>query len=253
MTNEFNAKVAIVTGAGSGIGRATALAFAKEGVKVVVADVHSNEGEETVELIQKADGQAMFIKTDVSKSTEVSTLVSKTVETYGPLDFAFNNAGKAGAVVFTAEQTEETWDAIIDTNLKGVWLCMKYELLHMLKQGSGVIVNNSSIYGLVGGANCSVYAASKHGILGLTKCAAVEYAKSGVRINAVAPGLIETAMIAGAFGSIDAAKEQLLPKLPIGRIGKPKEIAEAVLWLCSDKASFVTGHTLTVDGGYVVQ
>lgn len=252
-------KVALITGGSSGIGRATALAFAKEGAKVVVASRRSQEGEETAQLIKDMDCKALFVKTDVSKAVEVEALVNKTVETYGRLDIAFNNAGIEGPIKTLIEQTEQEFDSIININLKGLWLSMKYEILQMLELGGGTIVNTSSISGLVGMPASSIYAASKHGVLGMTKSAALEYAKSGIRINAVSPGSIETAMLnrflsSNPFlGNSLEAKEQMMAKHPLGRIGEPEEVAEAVVWLCSDGASFVTGQSLTVDGGYTIQ
>ncbi|MFB2983949.1 SDR family oxidoreductase [Microseira sp. BLCC-F43] len=252
-------KVALITGGSSGIGRATALAFAKEGAKVVVASRRTLEGEETAQLIKDIGGEAFFVKTDVAKAVEVEALVNKTVATYGRLDIAFNNAGIEGPIKTLVEQTEEEFDSIIDINLKGLWLSMKYEILEMLKLGGGTIVNTSSISGLVGMPASSIYSASKHGVLGMTKSAALEYAKSGIRINAVSPGSIETAMLNRFLsnnpflGNSVESKEQMMAKHPLGRIGDPEEVAEAVVWLCSDGASFVTGQSLTVDGGYTIQ
>lgn len=252
-------KVALITGGSSGIGRATALAFAKEGAKVVVASRRNLEGEETAQLIKDIGGEALFVKTDVSKAAEVEALVNKTVATYGRLDIAFNNAAIEGPIKTLVEQTEEEFDSIIDINLKGLWLSMKYEILEMLKLGGGCIVNTSSISGLVGMPASSIYAASKHGVLGMTKSAALEYAKSGIRINAVSPGSIETAMLNRFLsnnpflGDSVEAKKEMMAKHPLGRIGEPEEVAEAVVWLCSEGASFVTGQSLTVDGGYTIQ
>ena len=250
----FTGKVAIVTGGSSGIGRATAVAFAREGAKVVVASRRIKEGEETVQLIKKAGSDGFFIKTDVAKAADVKTMVEKTVATYGRLDYACNNAGmvepKPGPLV---EQSEETFDQIVSVNIKGVWLSMKYEIPEILKRGGGAIVNMSSVAGLVGFPGIAIYIASKHAVIGLTKAAAVEYSKSGIRINAVNPAAIETEMLAHVAGGNAEAKAQMAAGHPIGRIGKPEEIADAVVWLCSDKASFVTGHSLLVDGGYTAQ
>jgi len=240
-------KIALVTGGSSGMGRTTALAFAREGAKVVIADVQVEGGEETVQTIDDTGGEAIFFKTDVSRRDEVEALINRVVETYGRLDCAFNNAGiEETSLLPTAESTEENWDRVIGTNLKGVWLCMKYELAQMVKQGSGAIVNTASVGGLVGFEGIGAYVASKHGVIGLTKTAALEYATAGIRVNAVCPGVIRTPMLADA-------EALLAPLEPMGRIGLPEEIAEAVVWLCSDAASFVTGHPMVVDGGILAQ
>ena len=254
MAAKFEGKVALVTGGSSGIGRATALAFAKEGATVVIADILVEAGEETVRMIKGAGSEAILIKTDVSKAAEVEAVIKKTVESYGRLDYAVNNAGIEGDTAPTADCTEENWDRVININLKGAWLCMKYEIPQMLAQGGGAIVNISSIAGLVGvpGLVCA-YVASKHGILGLTKIAALEYAKAGIRVNAVCPGPIRTPMLDRFIGGRPEVEAQFEALEPVGRIGKPEEIAEAVVWLCSDAASFVTGHPLAVDGGWVAQ
>lgn len=246
-------KVALVTGGGSGIGRATALIFAREGAQVVVADIVTEGGEETVRLVKAAGGDAVFVRTDVSKAAEVEALIKKVVVTYGQLDCAFNNAGIEGMVAPTADCTEENWDRVLAINLKGVWLCMKYEIPQMLKQGGGAIVNTSSVGGLIGSAGGTpAYIASKHGVVGLTKAAALEYAKAGIRVNAVCPGATLTPMQERAFTSPQMA-ELVSAMQPMGRLGKPEEIAEAVVWLCSDAASFVTGCAMPVDGGWVAQ
>jgi len=246
-------KVALVTGAGSGIGRASALAFSREGAKVIVADVVVEGGEETVSLIKKTGGEALFVRADVSKATEVATLISTAVATYGRLDCAHNNAGIEGTAATTVECTEESWDHIITINLKGVWLCMKYEIPQMLKQGAGAIVNTSSGAGLIGLPRSGAYVASKHGVVGLTKTAALEYAKVGIRVNAVCPGPIDTPMMQRIGGRRPQIVERMAAAGPMRQLGKPEEIAEAVVWLCSDAASFVTGHALPVDGGFVAQ
>ena len=250
----FTGKVALVTGGSAGIGRAAAVAFAREGAKVVVASRRNKEGEETVQLIKRAGSDGFFIKTDVAKAADVKAMVEKTVATYGRLDYAFNNAGviepKPGPLV---EQTDETFAHVIDINVKGVWLSMKYEIPEMLKRGGGAIVNMSSVAGVIGFPGIGIYVASKHAVIGLTKTAALEYSKSGVRINAVNPGAIETDMLSHVAGGNPEAMSQMAAHHPIGRIGKPEEIAEAVIWLCSDKASFVTGHSLLVDGGLTIQ
>jgi NAD(P)-dependent dehydrogenase (short-subunit alcohol dehydrogenase family) len=246
-------KVALVTGGSSGIGKSAALAFAREGAKVAIADIQVDRGMETVNVIEEADGEAIFVKTDVSRHDEVEALIGRTVETYGRLDCAFNNAGIEGEQAKTAECTVENWNRVIDVNLRGVWLCMKYEILQMIRQGVGSIVNMSSVAGLVGYQNIPAYTASKHGILGLTKAAALEYATSGIRINAVCPGVIRTEMVERFTGGDTEAESQLIATEPMGRMGRPEEVAEAVVWLCSDAASFVTGHAMAVDGGFVAQ
>jgi NAD(P)-dependent dehydrogenase (short-subunit alcohol dehydrogenase family) len=245
-------KIALVTGGGSGIGRATAIVFARDGAKVVVADVTVEGGEETVRRIRDAKGEAIFVKTDVSQAVEVAALINAAVETYGRLDCAFNNAGIAGTLATVADCTEENWERVINTNLKGVWLCMKYEIRQMLEHGGGAIVNTSSVYGLVGARRgLPAYVASKHGIVGLTKAAALEYAQAGIRVNAVSPGGVYTPMQEGFIQGNSQVKAQIDASHPIGRMGTPAEIAEAVVWLCSDAASFVTGHTLVADGGLI--
>ena len=246
-------KVVLVTGASSGIGRATALAFAREGAKVVVADVTVEGGEETVAQVKKAGGEAIFVKTDVSKAVEVEALVAKAVATYGRLDCAHNNAGIAGNAKTIVDDTEDNWDRILAINLKGVWLCMKYEIAHMLKQGGGAIVNTASGAGLIGVRRGGAYVASKHGVVGLTKTAALEYAKAGIRVNCVCPGPIDTPMLQGIGGSNQVVIERMVAAQPGGRLGKPAEIAEAAVWLCSDAASFITGLPMPVDGGYTAQ
>jgi NAD(P)-dependent dehydrogenase (short-subunit alcohol dehydrogenase family) len=246
-------KVALVTGASSGIGRATALAFAREGAKVVVADVTVEGGEETVAQVKNAGGEAIFVKTDVSKAVEVEALVAKAVAIYGRLDCAHNNAGIAGKAKTVVDDTEDNWDRILAINLKGVWLCMKYEIAHMLKHGGGAIVNTASGAGLIGVRRGGAYVASKHGVVGLTKTAALEYAKAGIRVNCVCPGPIDTPMLQGIGGSNQVVIERMVAAQPGGRLGQPAEIAEAAVWLCSDAASFVTGLPMPVDGGYTAQ
>ena len=253
MAGRLTGKVALVTGASSGIGRASALAFAREGAKVVVSDVNIDGGQETVRLIKGNGGEAIFVKTDVSQAAEVEALVQQTVAAYGRLDCAHNNAGVEGALVTTAEYTEEEWDRVLSINLKGAWLCLKYEIALMLSQRGGSIVNTASGLGLVGLAMYPAYVASKHGVIGLTKTAALEYAKSGIRVNAVCPGVIQTPMIDRVLTRHPQLAELLTATEPVGRLGKPEEIAEAAVWLCSDAASFVTGHAMAVDGGYLAQ
>ena len=247
MTNQ---KVAIITGGSSGIGRATAVALAKVGARVVIAARRAKESEETLQLVKEAGGDGIFIKTDVARQDEVKQLVELTVGKYGRLDYAFNNAGIIEELMPFADNASDTFDHIMNANVKGIWLSMKYEIPHMLKNGGGSIVNMSSVAGIIGMAQRSIYVASKHAVLGLTKSAALEYAKSGIRINAVAPGAVGTEMLEQVVGD-SKRKEAIKAMHPIGRIGKPEEIANAVVWLLSDKASFVTGHTLLVDGGFV--
>ena len=246
-------KVALVTGAGSGIGRATALVFAREGAKVVVSDIVVEGGEETMQQIKAAGGEAIFVKADVSKGADVEALITQTVETYGRLDCAFNNAGIEGGVKPTIDCTEEEFGRTIAVNLTGVWLCMKHEIQQMLSQGGGTIVNTASVAGLVGFPGLPDYVASKHGVLGLTKTAALEYAKSGIRVNAVCPGVIQTPMVERGAQLSPGFDELAVSMEPVGRFGQPSEIGEAVVWLCSEAASFVTGHPMTVDGGLVAQ
>lgn len=242
-------KVALITGGNSGIGRATALSFAREGAKVALAGRRSQEGEETVALIKSHGGDAFFMKTDVTNVREIEALVNRTVEAYGRLDCCFNNAGIESRSAPLTQQSESDFDEVIAINLKGVFLSMKYEIPVLLKQGGGSIVNTASVGGLVGFANVSPYVASKHGVMGLTKVAALENAKAGIRINAVSPGSILTPMVERMTGGSQEANEQVASLHPMGRQGTPEEVAEAVIWLCSDKASFMTGQSITMDGG----
>jgi NAD(P)-dependent dehydrogenase (short-subunit alcohol dehydrogenase family) len=253
MAGLVDGKIALVTGAGSGIGRATALVFAREGAKVVIADIVVDGGEETVRQIKAAGGEALFEKTDMAKAAEVEAMVQKAVATYGRLDCAHNNAGIEGATGRTADYREEDWDRVISINLTGVWFCMKYEIAQMLKQGGGAIVNTASDAGLLGVPQMPAYVASKHGVVGLTKTAALEYAKAGIRVNAVCPGVIKTPMVERITGQRAGRAERMAAVEPVGRMGKPEEIAEAVVWLCSEAASFVTGLPMPVDGGIAAQ
>lgn len=251
MATDLNGKVAIVTGGTSGIGRDAVILFAKEGAKVVVAGRREVEGKETLDMVRAEGGDGLFVKTDVSKAADVQALVEKTVEKFGRLDIAFNNAGVEGSWIPIVDQTEEAWDSTININLKGVWLCLKYQIRQMLKQGSGgAICNMSSVSGWIGSAGAATYSASKHGVIGLTKSAALETARSGIRVNAVCPAVIETPMGERIFGEPDMRKFAL-GFHPIGRFGTPMEVAEAVVWMCSDKASFMTGQSLILDGGFL--
>jgi NAD(P)-dependent dehydrogenase (short-subunit alcohol dehydrogenase family) len=246
-------KVVLVTGGTSGIGRATAIAYAQQQAKVVVVGRRMDEGEETIRLIQEAGGEAIFVQADVTKEADVKAMVDKAVGVFGRLDIAFNNAGTVGENPSLIEQTEAEYDRIMNVNVKGVWLSMKYEIAQMLQQGSGSIVNTSSGAGVVALPNVPLYTASKHAVVGLTKAAALQYAKAGIRINVVAPGAIQTDMFEAATGGQDEAKAYMAGLHPIGRVGTPLEVANAVLFLSSDLASFITGETLMVDGGYVAQ
>lgn len=251
---EFSGKVALVTGGGTGIGRAAALAFAGKGAKVVVAGRRRQEGEETVRLIEQQGqgGEARFVQTDVTQELEVKRLVETTVASFGRLDFAFNNAGNEGQPGPLTELSEEGWDQTIDTNLKGTWLSMKYELRQMLKQGGGAIVNMASGAGHIGMANMVAYSAAKQGIVGLTRSAAVEYAKAGIRINSVSPGAILTSMPERVFGNLDNFRQTVGQFTPLGRVGEPEEVGQTAVWLCSEGASFLTGVDVPVDGGLIV-
>jgi NAD(P)-dependent dehydrogenase (short-subunit alcohol dehydrogenase family) len=254
MAGRFEGSIVIVTGASYGIGRATSVAFAREGATVVVSDVVDSGGEETVGLIRKSGGTARYVRCDISSANDVRALVEGTVKTYGRLDVAFNNAGIEGSQGPVGELPEAEWRRVIDVNLTGEFLCMQQELQQMEKQGGGAIVNNASILGTVGFANAGAYCAAKHGVLGLTQVAAMEYATKGIRINSVCPGFIETPMLARAGLTTNAEVRQALVGLhPMKRLGRPKEIADAVLYLSSPQASFVTGAALYVDGGYTAQ
>lgn len=250
MSKRLEGKVAIVTGGSSGIGRATAIAFAREGANVVIAARRTQEGEETVRLAQEAGSEALFVQTDVTKAADVEALVNKTLETYGRLDCTFNNAG-VGKSTPLIESSEDEWNSEIDVNLKGVWLCLKYQIPAMLKTGAGAIVNMASIGGgVIGVPDFSAYNAAKGGVVALTRSAAMEYASKGIRINAVSPGIISTEILAGVP---EETLEQMTATIPLKRAGRAEEVAEAVVWLCSDGASYITGQNLAIDGGYTVQ
>lgn len=248
MSGMFAGKVVLVTGAASGIGREAALAFGREGARVVVSDISEEAGVGVVGEISSSGGEAMFVRADVSKAGDVESLVGQTVEAYGGLDIAHNNAGIGGAYAPTEDYPEDEFDRVIAVNLKSVWLCMKYEIPAMLERGGGAIVNTSSAAGLVGLAYNTAYTAAKHGVVGLTRAASQEYAKRGIRINAVCPGFVETPLVAEALEDF-ASKEALVRAHPVGRLGEANEVAGAVLWLASEGASFVTGTTVSVDGG----
>jgi NAD(P)-dependent dehydrogenase (short-subunit alcohol dehydrogenase family) len=252
MKTEFEGKVALVTGGTSGIGRETAKRFAESGARVVIAGRREQEGNDTVQEIRARSGDATFIKADVTSSFEVKALVQKTVETYGRIDVAFNNAGTEGVWMPIVRQSEEDWDRTINVNLKGVWLCLKYEIRQMLIQGGGgAIVNMASIMGMVGSAGAAAYTASKHAVIGLTKAAALETARNKIRINTICPAVVETDLSKRIFGA-PAVRKFVLGCHPMGRFAKAEEIAEAVVWMSSDAASFMTGQSLVLDGGFLV-
>ncbi|PSB24713.1 SDR family oxidoreductase [Chlorogloea sp. CCALA 695] len=255
-TNEnrnYTGKVAFVTGAANGIGRATALAFAREGASVAIADVLEQGNQETARLIEDIGGRAIAVKCDVTRPEDVKAALDKTIEAFGRLDFAFNNAGVKQKNTATAQIEEQEWDRIVNIDLRGVFLCMKYEIPLLLKQGGGAIVNTSSGAGVIGIKGGAAYTAAKHGVIGLTKSAALDYAAQNIRVNAVAPGYIDTPMMNRFTGGTAQGREQVIAQEPIGRMGQPEEIANAVVWLCSDAAAFVVGHVLVIDGGQTVQ
>lgn len=257
-------KVIVITGGSSGIGKATALLFAKKGAKVGIASRRKKEAEKTIKEIQDLGTEGLFVQTDVTKENEVENFINETVQTFGKINYAFNNVGTLGILADQVDYSQDNWNQIMETNLKGIWLTMKYEIPQMLKQGGGAIVNNASIGGIVGSRNAGVknikpqrnvpfYCASKHGVIGLTKSLALEYAQSGIRINAICPAGVETEMFKRLIGGNEEIKAKIAAAHPIGRISKPEEIAEAVLWLCSDSSSFVIGHSLVLDGGFTIQ
>src|SRR5579872_526573 len=247
-------KSAIITGGGSGIGRAAATIFAREGARLIIADVAEEGGRQVVEMIRDKGGEAQFQKCDVAKAADVAALIASAVKAYGRLDCAFNNAGIGGKQRKTADYDEEEWDRIMNVNLKGVWLCMRAEIKQFLAQGSpGAIVNTASAAGLIASHSMPAYTAAKHGVVGLTKCAAIEYARTGIRINDVCPGIIDTPLVADMVAQVPKLAGRLDGLEPVGRKGRPEEIAEAVAWLCSDRASFVTAASISVDGGITAQ
>ena len=250
MTKSMEGRVAFVTGSGSGIGRGIALVFAREGAKVVVTDIDIEAGQQTVDIIKKQGGIAIFVKADVTQSSQVEKLINRVVEVYGRLDCACNNAGIPGLRVPLIEFPEDQWNLVIDTDLKGVWLCMKYQIPQMLEQGKGAIVNISSAAGLKPNKGSTAYCSAKHGIIGLTKMAALEHAEAGIRVNTICPGPIRTPFVEDLIKKDPKREAWYISTTPMRRMGTPAEIGEAVVWLCSDAASYITGITLPVDGGY---
>jgi NAD(P)-dependent dehydrogenase (short-subunit alcohol dehydrogenase family) len=250
----FAGKVAFVTGAASGIGRAAALAFAREGASVVAADVSEQRNRETVSLVEEHGGRALAVRCDVTRAENIKAALAKTVEAFGRLDFAFNNAGiEPSKPAPTAEYEEEEWHRIIDTNLRGVFVCMKHQIPLILEQGGGAIVNTSSGAGIVGIKGSPAYTAAKHGVIGLTRAAALDYAARNIRINAICPGYIDTPMMVRFTGNTPEGRARVIAEEPVGRMGKPEEVAAAVIWLCSAPAAFVIGHAMVIDGGQTVQ
>lgn len=246
---QLEGKIALITGGSSGIGRETAVLFSQHGAKLAIADLNQDGGQETVQTITDTGGDAFYIQADVSQAAQVENMVNEVVAKYGRLDIAFNNAGIDGIPVRTIDVSEEEYDRIMAVNAKGVWLCLKYEIPQMLLQGGGVIINTSSAAGLVGAHSMSAYAASKHAVVGLTRTAAVEYARKGIRVNAVCPAMIRTPMVERSFAHLPKLEQGSIQNNPSRRLGDVREVAEAVLWLASDASSFTNGATLTVDGG----
>jgi NAD(P)-dependent dehydrogenase (short-subunit alcohol dehydrogenase family) len=253
MTQQFSGKVALVTGGASGLGRVSAIALAKEGAKVVVSDVLVSEGEATVRTITDAGGQAIFVRADVANSGQVEALVRETVKAFGRLDLALNNAGIDGVRARTADYPEDVWQQVLNVNLTGVFLCMKFELPIMVKQGSGVIVNMSSVAGVTGFPSHAAYTASKHAVIGLTKTAAIDYAKTGIRVNAICPAYTRTPMLTRMLEQRPDFEAKLISRVPLRRLGTAEEVAQAVIYLFSDAAAFITGHSLVMDGGIVAE
>ncbi|MCP5094013.1 MAG: SDR family oxidoreductase [Chloroflexi bacterium] len=253
MSKRFANKVVMVTGGASGIGRVTALAFASEGATLILADINEAGGQETQAFIAEQGAEAIFVQADVSQSADVEGLVREAVGRYGRIDIAFNNAGIEGGIVRTADVAETDFDHIMAVNVKGVWLCMKHQIPQMIAQGGGAIVNTASVAGLVGTHSMPVYGASKHAVIGLTKSAALEYARKNIRINAVCPSVIDTPMVQRGFTTFPKFVETTTRINPMRRLGTPDEVAAAVLWLCSDEASFVNATALTIDGGFTAQ
>ena len=253
MQHDYSGKVAVVTGGGSGIGRATATAFAQAGASVIVADLDPNTLDDTIRAIKDAGGEGIGVVTDVSRAADVEAMVASATDTYGGLDVAFNNAGVEAQPLPVADVTEAEWDRVQAVNTKGVWLSMKYEIPAMLERGGGAIVNASSILGLFGSPNGSLYSSTKHAVAGLTRSAALDYAAAGIHVNATSPGMIDTPMMERTAVNMAVPPEAFSAMHPLGRTGTAPEIADAVLWLCSDAASFVTGVVLPVDGGYSAQ
>lgn len=253
MHTYFKNKIALVTGGAQGMGLDTAKAFANHGAKVIIADYNEKQAQLAAQEINKQGGSAIAITCDVSKEADIQRTMTQIIDQFGQLDMAFNNAGIQSPATNIADLSTEEYDRIMNINLKGVWLCMKYELQHMRQQGNGAIVNCSSLGGLVGGIGRAAYHAAKHGVLGLTKSAALEYATQNIRINAVCPGTIDTPMVEKMFETGDLSRNDLARLQPIGRLGKGSEIADAVLWLCSPASSFIIGQSISVDGGYTIQ
>jgi NAD(P)-dependent dehydrogenase (short-subunit alcohol dehydrogenase family) len=248
----FEGKVALITGAASGMGLATARAFAEAGAAVVLADVREGLAQTEAQKLVNAGHKAIAVSCDVSDEAQVAAMVERAVSEFGRLDAAFNNAGVMARIAFTADSTREDWERVIGINLRGVWSCMKYELRQMVRQGSGAIVNNASVGALTGNPGIGSYIASKHGVVGLTRTAALEYIKQGIRVNAINPGLIDTQIARDVVSGDEQAYNEIAKRVPIGRAGRPEEIASVVLWLCSPGASYVVGHALTVDGGMMI-
>lgn len=248
----FDGKVALVTGATSGMGLVTAIAFAEQGAKAVVCGRREAEGAEAVRRIEQAGGEGLFIRCDVTKASDVEAMIERIEATYGRLDIAFNNAGVGAKYLPVEQQTEEEFDRVTAINLKGVWLCMKYEIPAILRAGGGSIVNNSSVGGLIGLAGMAIYNATKHGVLGMTKSAAIDYAKKGIRINAVCPGIIQTETAASSMGGREAVQKLGATRHPIGRAGESEDVADAVLWLCSPQSSMLIGQSIALDGGRTI-